>query len=79
MGKRFLVSLEDLAQRLAWGLYRHAGLLGFPKRRPFSLRDCQMVAKQQVEHLRESGVAVDEIYRDEPDLHSSSGPAKDVW
>jgi predicted RNA-binding Zn-ribbon protein involved in translation (DUF1610 family) len=32
------------------------------------------VARAQLTHLRESGVAVDEIYWEEADLHSSSGP-----
>ena len=36
------------------------------RNRTFSLSDCKAVAKEQVEHLRRSGVAVDEIYRDEP-------------
>jgi hypothetical protein len=79
MGRRFALTFEDLADRLAWGLYINAALLGFPKRgRSLSLFDCHVVAKRQIEHLRTSGVAVDEIYRIEAPLHSSSGPSDDV-
>jgi hypothetical protein len=80
MDRRFALTFEDLADRLAWGLYVNAALLGFPKPgRSLSLSDCQTVAKRQIEYLRISGVAVDEIYRLEAPLHSSSGPSDDVW
>jgi hypothetical protein len=79
MNRRLALSFEELADRLAWGLYINAALLGFPKRgRSLSLSDCIMVAKRQIEHLRISGVAVDEIYRLEAPLHSSSGCSDDV-
>jgi hypothetical protein len=79
MDRRLALTFEELADRLAWGLYINAALLGFPKRgRSLSLSDCIMVAKRQIEHLRISGVAVDEIYRIEAPLHSSSGFSDDV-
>jgi hypothetical protein len=71
MRTRHLVTLEDLAERLAWGLYRHASLLGFPKRRPgFDLQDCKVVARAHIKHLERSGVEVDQIYRTQALAHS---------
>ena len=38
------------------------------------LDDCRGMARAQVEHLRRSGVLVDEIQREEADLHGLRNP-----
>jgi hypothetical protein len=75
MTKRYPLTEAELADRLAWSLHRSSHQLRFGARsRMASMIDCQVVARYQIEHLRRSGVLVDEIQREEGDLHGLSNP-----
>jgi hypothetical protein len=69
MTKRFPLTEAEFAERLAWSLHRSSDRLRFGARsRMASMVDCQVFARHQIEHLRRSGILVDEIQREEAEL-----------
>lgn len=75
MSRRFPLTEAELLERLAWSLHRNSGRLRFAARaRMADMDDCRGIARAQVEHLRRSGVLVDEIQRLQADCHGLRNP-----